>query len=89
MVPVIKKLMQEPRIESFVCVTARHRTMRDQMLDLTQINPDVDLNINDGKSEPDGGWGCDLVWVSSLSLRNTSLTWFWTRAIQPPPSSLP
>ena len=45
MAPVIKKLKQEPRIESRVCVTAQHRYMLDQVLDLSQIKPDVDLNI--------------------------------------------
>jgi len=45
MTPVIKKLEQEPRIESRVCVTAQHRYMLDQVLDLFQIKPDIDLNI--------------------------------------------
>ncbi len=54
MAPVIKKLKQEPRIESRVCVTAQHRYMLDQVLDLSQIKPDVDLNImmdNQGLTE--------------------------------------
>ena len=54
MAPVIKKLKQEPRIESRVCVTAQHRYMLDQILDLSQIKPDVDLNImmdNQGLTE--------------------------------------
>lgn len=45
MAPVIKKLEQESRIESRVCVTAQHRYMLDQVLDLSQTKPDVDLNI--------------------------------------------
>ncbi len=54
MAPVIKKLKQESRIESRVCVTAQHRYMLDQVLDLTQIKPEVDLNImmeNQGLTE--------------------------------------
>jgi len=54
MAPVIKKLKQEPRIESRVCVTAQHRYMLDQVLDLSQIKPDVDINImmdNQGLTE--------------------------------------
>ncbi len=54
MAPVIKKLKQESRIESRVCVTAQHRYMLDQVLDLSQIKPDVDLNImmdNQGLTE--------------------------------------
>ena len=54
MAPVIKKLKQEPRIESRVRVTAQHRYMLNQILDLSQIKPDVDLNImmdNQGLTE--------------------------------------
>ena len=54
MAPVIKQLRQEPRLESRVCVTAQHRYMLDQVLDLFQIIPDVDLNImmdNQGLTE--------------------------------------
>ena len=54
MAPVIKQLKQESRIESRVCVTAQHRYMLDQVLDLSQIKPAVDLNImmdNQGLTE--------------------------------------
>ena len=45
MAPVVQALAAEPGIESLVCVTAQHRQMLDQVLDLFQIQPDVDLNL--------------------------------------------
>jgi len=45
MAPVVKRLEERPEIESLVCVTAQHREMLDQVLELFQITPDYDLNI--------------------------------------------
>jgi len=45
MAPVVLKLAQTPGIESFVCVTAQHRQMLDQVLNLFGIKPDVDLDL--------------------------------------------
>lgn len=45
MAPLIKELENEPQIESFVCVTAQHREMLDQVLEIFDIEPDYDLNI--------------------------------------------
>ena len=45
MAPVVKELEKHEEIESIVCVTAQHREMLDQVLDLFQIKPDYDLNI--------------------------------------------
>lgn len=45
MAPVIRKLKESPGIEVDVCVTAQHRQMLDQVLDLFGIEPDFDLNI--------------------------------------------
>ena len=46
MAPVVKELEKYPEeIESIVCVTAQHRQMLDQVLDLFAIKPDFDLNI--------------------------------------------
>lgn len=45
MAPVIQALAREPQIESRVCVTAQHREMLDQVLNLFNIHPDVDLNL--------------------------------------------
>jgi UDP-N-acetylglucosamine 2-epimerase (non-hydrolysing) len=45
MAPVVQKLAQTPNVESLVCVTAQHRQMLDQVLDLFNIIPDVDLDL--------------------------------------------
>ena len=45
MAPVIKALKKHAIIESKVCVTAQHRLMLDQVLDLFKITPDFDLNL--------------------------------------------
>jgi UDP-N-acetylglucosamine 2-epimerase (non-hydrolysing) len=45
MAPVIRRLAAEPRVESVVCVTAQHREMLDQVLDLFSIRPDFDLDL--------------------------------------------
>ena len=45
MAPLVKKLQQHPDIESYVCVTAQHREMLDQVLQLFDITPDYDLDI--------------------------------------------
>lgn len=45
MAPVVLGLQKEKAIESAVCVTAQHRQMLDQVLDLFEIKPDYDLNI--------------------------------------------
>lgn len=45
MAPVIRALSQNPGFESFVCVTAQHREMLDQVLTLFDIQPDMDLNL--------------------------------------------
>lgn len=45
MAPVVKALEKDSNFESFVCVTAQHREMLDQVLDLFEIKPDYDLNI--------------------------------------------
>ncbi len=45
MAPVVRQLAQTPGIEARVCVTAQHRQMLDQVLDLFDIQPDYDLNL--------------------------------------------
>jgi len=46
MAPVVKELEKYPEgINSRVCVTAQHREMLDQVLDLFEIQPDFDLDI--------------------------------------------
>ncbi|TWI02964.1 UDP-N-acetylglucosamine 2-epimerase (non-hydrolysing) [Luteimonas cucumeris] len=45
MAPVIRALKDRPGIETCVAVTAQHREMLDQVLELFGITPDVDLDV--------------------------------------------
>lgn len=46
MAPLVHELNKyNGEIESVVCVTAQHRQMLDQVLDIFEIKPDIDLNI--------------------------------------------
>lgn len=45
MAPLVKELEKNKYIESKVCVTAQHREMLDQVLELFEIKPDFDLDI--------------------------------------------
>ncbi len=46
MAPVIREMARYPeRFDSLVCVTAQHRQMLDQVLELFNIRPDHDLDI--------------------------------------------
>lgn len=45
MAPVVAELRQHPQIESKVLVTAQHREMLDQVLDIFGITPDYDLDV--------------------------------------------
>lgn len=49
MAPLVKELEKNSNIENKVCVTAQHRQMLDQVLDLFDITPDFDLNIMQSK----------------------------------------
>ena len=46
MVPVVKQIEANPMLfELKICVTAQHREMLDQVLDIFGIHPDYDLNV--------------------------------------------
>lgn len=45
MAPLVKKLNADPEMDSVLCVTAQHREMLDQVLELFELTPDYDLNI--------------------------------------------
>ncbi|EOD79076.1 UDP-N-acetylglucosamine 2-epimerase [Grimontia indica] len=45
MAPLVHKLSKAEGVEAKVCVTAQHREMLDQVLDLFEIKPDFDLNV--------------------------------------------
>lgn len=45
MAPLVKELKSREEIKCIVCVTAQHRQMLDQVLEVFDIVPDYDLNI--------------------------------------------
>ncbi|ENZ5663479.1 non-hydrolyzing UDP-N-acetylglucosamine 2-epimerase [Enterococcus hirae] len=45
MAPLVKKLENDQRFISKVAITAQHREMLDQVLDVFEISPDYDLNL--------------------------------------------
>lgn len=54
MAPLVKELKSRKEIECIVCVTAQHREMLDQVLEVFGITPDYDLNImNKGQTLSD------------------------------------
>lgn len=54
MAPLVKELEKREEILSKVCVTAQHREMLDQVLELFHITPDFDLNIMQTKQSLTG-----------------------------------
>lgn len=45
MAPLVEALNNDQDIESILCVTAQHREMLDQVLELFELKPDYDLNV--------------------------------------------
>ena len=45
MAPLVKELQKQIEVNARVCVTAQHREMLDQVLNLFEITPDYDLDI--------------------------------------------
>ncbi len=45
MLPVVKALQREPTLSARLCVTAQHRQMLDQVLQLFGVRPDYDLDV--------------------------------------------
>lgn len=54
MAPLVKELKKRKEIDIKVCVTAQHRQMLDQVLELFSIEPDFDLNIMKAKQSLTG-----------------------------------
>lgn len=54
MAPLVHALAADARFEARTCVTAQHREMLDQVLELFEITPEYDLNVmQPGQSLPD------------------------------------
>ena len=46
MAPLVRALKKEKKyFQVNICVTAQHREMLDQVLDVFEIKPDIDLNL--------------------------------------------
>lgn len=45
MAPLVHELLAEPRLKTLVCLTAQHRQMLDQVLEIFGITADIDLNL--------------------------------------------
>ena len=45
MAPVIKELRRNSIFHITICVTGQHREMLDQVLEIFEINPDIDLDL--------------------------------------------
>ncbi|MGB4681403.1 MAG: UDP-N-acetylglucosamine 2-epimerase (non-hydrolyzing), partial [Dethiobacteria bacterium] len=45
MAPLVRTLKETPGIRALTAVTAQHREMLDQVLELFEINPEYDLNL--------------------------------------------
>lgn len=45
MAPIVKELKSREQVQCKVCVTAQHRQMLDQVLEIFKIQPDYDLDI--------------------------------------------
>lgn len=54
MFPVVHALKAQPSIDARVCVTAQHREMLDQVLDIARIVPDIDLDVMQANQTLDG-----------------------------------
>ena len=54
MFPVVHALRRHEGIDTRVCVTAQHRELLDQVLDISRIVPDIDLDIMQPDQTLDG-----------------------------------
>ncbi|MGB8518204.1 MAG: UDP-N-acetylglucosamine 2-epimerase (non-hydrolyzing) [Gallionella sp.] len=45
MAPLVHALLAEPKLKTLVCLTAQHRQMLDQVLEIFGIEADIDLNL--------------------------------------------
>ena len=82
MAPLVKICQDAPSFETKVCVTAQHREMLDQVLDIFEITPEYDLNLmKTGQDLYDITSGVLMGMKNILSEFNPIL--FWYTAIPP------
>lgn len=83
MAPLVHALAKDPHFEAKVCVTAQHREMLDQVLNLFSIVPDYDLNI----MQPGQGLTeitCRILEGLNRFLPILNLMSYWCMAIRQP-----
>jgi UDP-N-acetylglucosamine 2-epimerase (non-hydrolysing) len=68
MAPVVKALKE--RMDVQVCITAQHREMLDQVLDLFEITPDYDLNVMQPDQDLFDITGKVLIGIKKILLKN-------------------
>lgn len=51
MAPLCHQLRNQDEIETVICVTAQHREMLDQVLEIFNLAPDIDLNVMQDKQD--------------------------------------
>jgi len=54
MFPVVHALRRQSELDVRVCVTAQHREMLDQVLEIARITPDIDLDVMQANQTLDG-----------------------------------
>ena len=64
--PVIQALSARSRLKSLSCVTAQHRQMLDQVLDIADIEPDFDLDLMKADQNLDELTGRLLVGIGKI-----------------------
>lgn len=69
MAPVVDTLRSQPGIETVVAVTAQHRQMLDQVLDLFDIVPDEDLDVMEPGQQLPGLFSRILLGMSEVMSR--------------------
>ena len=70
MAPLVKRLEVDERFDAKVCVTAQHRQMLDQVLDLFEIRPAFDLDV----MQPDQNLGA-MISMILLGLHEVFADW--------------
>lgn len=66
MAPLVLELENDKRFISKVCVTAQHREMLDQVLDIFSIKPDFDLNTMKNSQTLDGMFASIITNLTSV-----------------------
>jgi UDP-N-acetylglucosamine 2-epimerase (non-hydrolysing) len=51
--PIIFELRRRPDVQAILCVTAQHREMLDQVLDIFELVPDADLDVMRADQRPE------------------------------------